>query len=103
MPGRRRNVHRNALRAGLRAGIPTVIVPHLFDQTFWAMRVASLKVGPPPIPRPQLTAERLAAALTEAVEHPQLRLRARSLGAQIRAQGGVANAVDQIHRALGLA
>jgi sterol 3beta-glucosyltransferase len=36
---------------GLRAGIPTVVVPFFTDQPFWARRVAALGVGPAPIPR----------------------------------------------------
>lgn len=88
--------------AGLRAGVPAVVVPHLFDQSFWAMRVAALKAGPPPIPRAQLTAERLAAALAEAAERPHLRAATRAIGARIRAEQGVANAIDHIHRTLGL-
>lgn len=87
--------------AGLRAGVPTVVVPHVFDQAFWAERVAALRVGPQPIPRQQFTAEHLAAAITEAVGNPQLRATAGAVGVQIRAEYGVANAVDQIHRALG--
>ncbi len=41
--------------AGLRAGIPTIIVPHFIDQPFWGQRVADLGAGPQPIPRRQLT------------------------------------------------
>ncbi|HEY1012134.1 MAG TPA: glycosyltransferase, partial [Herpetosiphonaceae bacterium] len=48
--------------AGLRAGAPSVIVPFMGDQPFWGRRVADLGAGPAPIPRKQLTAERLAAA-----------------------------------------
>jgi len=74
--------------AGLRAGVPAVVVPHLFDQAFWARRVAALGAGPALIPRPQLTAERLAVAITAAVEQPQLRAAAQSVGTQIRAEPG---------------
>ena len=37
--------------AGLRAGVPSVVVPFFGDQPFWAQRVADLGVGPAPIPR----------------------------------------------------
>ncbi len=49
--------------AGLRAGRPTLIVPHMGDQPFWARRVRDLGVGVKSVPRHALTAERLAAAV----------------------------------------
>ena len=53
--------------AGLRAGVPSVIVPFFGDQPFWGQRVAHLGVGPAPIPRKRLTVERLAQAIHQAV------------------------------------
>jgi sterol 3beta-glucosyltransferase len=88
--------------AGLRSGVPSIVVPHVFDQAFWASRVAALGVGPAPLPRPQLTAERLAEAICQAIEQAALRTRAQAVGSQIRAERGVANAIDSIHRALQL-
>ena len=41
--------------AGLRAGVPSIVVPFTMDQPFWASRVHALGVGPKPIPRPKLT------------------------------------------------
>src|SRR5690606_35862025 len=52
---------------GLRAGVPAVVVPFLFDQPFWGARIEALGVGPAPIPRKQLTAARLAGAIHRAV------------------------------------
>ena len=31
---------------GLRAGVPAVIVPFAFDQSFWGARVKALGLGP---------------------------------------------------------
>lgn len=84
--------------AGLRAGIPAVTVPFLADQSFWGKRIHDLGVGPKPIPRRKLTAERLSAAVTEAVTNPGLRRRAVELGMKIRTEDGVNNAVGMIHR-----
>jgi sterol 3beta-glucosyltransferase len=81
---------------GLWAGTPTIVVPFLFDQFFWGSRVARLGVGPPPIPRRALSAERLAAAIDVAVSDAGIRQRAAALGAQIRAEDGIANAVRVI-------
>lgn len=80
--------------AGLAAGKPTIVVPFFADQHFWAGRVAALGAGPQPIPRRQLSGERLAAALTEATSNPAIRARAAALGERIRAEDGVGAVVS---------
>lgn len=82
--------------AGLRAGAPTVIIPFFGDQGFWGQRVADLGVGTAPIPRQQLTVERLAEAIQKAVGDRTIRQQAASLGETIRSENGVANAVAVI-------
>jgi sterol 3beta-glucosyltransferase len=79
--------------AGLRAGVPSIVVPFAGDQPFWARRVKALGVGPDPIPRKHLTADRLAHAMCVAVKHEPVRKRAAVLGQRIRAEDGVGNAV----------
>lgn len=79
--------------AGLRAGKPAIITPFLsLDQSFWGWRLADLGVGLPPLPARHLTAEKLARALTTAVNDPALRRRAAELGSRVRAEEGVARA-----------
>lgn len=78
--------------AALRAGVPSLVVPFFGDQPFWGRRVAELGAGPSPIPRKQLTAERLAAAIEVAVTDAGMRRRAADLGAKLRAEDGVARA-----------
>jgi len=80
--------------AGLRAGLPSVIVPFASDQPFWGRRVWELDVGPRPIARKQLSVERLADAITAAVSNKEMRRRAQALGERIRQEDGVANAVE---------
>lgn len=86
--------------AGLRAGVPSIIVPFMGDQPFWGKRVAELGVGPPPIPRKQLSADRLAAAISAAVADADMRRQAGELGRRLRAEDGVGAAVALIDRAL---
>ncbi len=81
---------------GLRAGVPSVIVPFTFDQPFWGKRVQALGVGPAPIPRNRLTAEKLARAIHIASTQPEIQERAAALGRAIRAEHGVDNAVQII-------
>lgn len=82
--------------AGLRAGIPTVVVPHLADQAFWGKRVELLGVGPGPIPREKLTAAALANAIHIAVTNERMKRNAKDLGERIRAEDGIDRAVKLI-------
>lgn len=82
--------------AALRAGVPSIVCPFFGDQPFWAWRVQAIGAGPRPLPQKQLTAERLAATIREAVENPALRDRAAEIGRCIRAEDGVANAVAAV-------
>jgi sterol 3beta-glucosyltransferase len=84
--------------AGLRAGVPSLIVPHFGDQAFWGQRVAERGVGPAPIPRRRLTAERLAEAIERMITDTAMRQRAAELGVHIRAEGGIGRAVELIER-----
>jgi UDP:flavonoid glycosyltransferase YjiC (YdhE family) len=82
--------------AGLRAGVPNVIVPFTSDQPFWSRQVFRLGVGPRPIPARRLSATALARAISAAVEDSEMRIRAQSLGERIRAEDGVARAIEVI-------
>ncbi len=79
--------------AGLYAGKPTVICPFMADQPFWGKVVYERGVGPQPIPQKQLTVDGLAAAITRAVTDGEMQKRAAQLGAQIRGEDGVGQAV----------
>lgn len=82
--------------AGLRSGVPSLALPFFADQPFWARRIHALGVGPAPIPRNEVTADTLAYALRIMATHDPMRARAAALGAQIRAEDGVGNAVRMI-------
>ena len=83
---------------GLRAGVPAIVIPFMGDQPFWGRRVYELGVGPLPIPRRQLTAERLAAAIECATSDLSMRERALRLGERIRAEDGIGRAVETIEQ-----
>lgn len=82
--------------AGVRAGVPSIITPFFGDQPFWGKRLADLGVGPAPIAKKALTAERLAQAITQAVSDPEMRQRAAALGAKVRAEDGANQAAKLI-------
>jgi UDP:flavonoid glycosyltransferase YjiC (YdhE family) len=79
--------------SGMRAGVPTVVVPHQGDQGFWGRRVKELGVGTAPIPRKKLTVENLSAAITELTSNPTIRANAQALGEKIRQEDGVTEAM----------
>jgi UDP:flavonoid glycosyltransferase YjiC (YdhE family) len=85
---------------GLRAGLPTLILPLAVDQFFWGKRVAELGVGPRPIPQRALNAEKLAQALTQAAQDQAMRSRAQILGDALRAEDGAGRAVGIIRMLL---
>jgi len=82
--------------AGLRAGIPSVILPLGGDQPFWADRVQRLGVGIHSAGYFKITAERLAADITRVVSDSILRDNAIALGEKIRVEHGVEYAVKLI-------
>jgi sterol 3beta-glucosyltransferase len=84
--------------ASLRAGRPMVICPFFGDQPFWANRVEDLGVGPKPIDKRKLSADRLAAAIAEATSNPSMRQRAAQFGEAVRSEDGVASAIAFLHR-----
>lgn len=82
--------------AGFRAGIPTMIIPHMSDQPYWGRRVHELGVGVKPVPRHKLTAEALTNSLQQLVHDPHIQRNARVLGEKIRSERGVERAVNAI-------
>jgi sterol 3beta-glucosyltransferase len=88
--------------AALRAGLPSVVVPVFADQPFWARRVFDLGAGPRPIPARRLTPEALAGAIRRALGDDAIRRRAAAIGRRIRAEDGVARAVEAFHASVGV-
>ncbi|MBL8046064.1 MAG: glycosyltransferase family 1 protein [Anaerolineales bacterium] len=85
--------------AGLRAGVPNIVTAFApNDQVAWADVVVKLGVGPRVPSIKKLTAEKLAEAINTAINDSALRARAAALGEKIRAEEGVARAVEIIER-----
>jgi sterol 3beta-glucosyltransferase len=80
--------------AGLRAGIPAVIIPHGLDQPAWARRVRELGVGTS-LPNKKLTAEKLAQAI-QFVFKSEVREKAQALGEKIHTENGAGMAAKII-------
>jgi sterol 3beta-glucosyltransferase len=84
--------------AGLRAGVPNIIIPVASDQYAWAERVVQLGLGPRAPDMKNVTADKLAQAINKAVNDSALRTRAAALGEKIRRENGIARAVEVIER-----
>ena len=69
--------------AALRAGVPSVILPFFFDQSFWGRWLAEKRLGPDPISSRRVTAETLRKALDRALGDRAMRGRLAQLTARV--------------------
>jgi len=81
--------------AGLRAGIPNVVVPFTADQPFWGRRVQKIGAGPKPVNVNKLSVESLTQAFVKA-DDEVVRKRAQAVGQRIRSEDGVKYAAELI-------
>ena len=81
--------------AGLRAGVPNIVVPFSNDQFAWGRRVYELGVGTKPIPRKQIAAEKLSDAIQFALTD-EIRVAAKELGMKIQSENGALTAAKII-------
>jgi sterol 3beta-glucosyltransferase len=76
------------------AGIPSIIIPAFTGQACWASIVKEKGIGAT-LDRHEITVEKLVAALRE-IDRPEVRERARTLGALARKDGGEVQAADEV-------
>ena len=81
--------------AGLKAGVPSIIIPHSNDQFAWGRRVYELGAGSRPIPRKKLSAEKLSEAI-KLVLTTEIIDAAKDLGVKIRSESGAGAAAKII-------
>lgn len=82
--------------AALRAGVPAVVVAHTAEQELWGRELERIGVACEPIPRRNATPDRIAAAIGRVARSGAMGERARTLGAVVSAEDGVATAVNLI-------
>jgi sterol 3beta-glucosyltransferase len=83
--------------AGLRAGIPSIVIPFTADQPFWGNRVHAIGAGPKPISVKKLSVENLTRAINEANDHV-IHQRARDISQTLRNEDGIRKAVEIIEK-----
>jgi sterol 3beta-glucosyltransferase len=81
--------------AGLRAGIPNIVIPFMGDQSFWGRRVQVIGAGPPPISVRKLTVANLTRVIMQA-ESAAMHEHAQLIGKRIRNEDGVGVAMKWI-------
>ncbi|KAL9089254.1 MAG: hypothetical protein Q9165_005822 [Trypethelium subeluteriae] len=87
--------------AGIAAGRPTVVVPFFGDQPFWGSMVNRGGAGPPPIPHKELTADKLAHAILQALEPSSLE-KAAGLAEKVNSEKGSDNGAISFHQMLNV-
>ena len=85
--------------AVVRAGRPSLVIPHAVDQYYWADQLHRHRVAARPLRAPKVTAARLVARLRAIVGDPAMSDRAAALAQAARAEDGAARAVALIEAA----
>jgi sterol 3beta-glucosyltransferase/vancomycin aglycone glucosyltransferase len=78
------------------AGVPSVVVPHIGDQAFWADRLRRLGAAPAPVPPRRLNAATLADRLRTAATSAQVRAAAGNLERRMAGEDGLGEAIRLI-------
>jgi UDP:flavonoid glycosyltransferase YjiC (YdhE family) len=83
-------------QAACLAGRPSVVVPFLGDQTFWAGRLKALGIAPAALLRTKLEPRGLAKRIRAVLDDPGMRTRAEAIASSMRREDGVARATEWI-------
>lgn len=85
----------------LRAGVPSIPVPHVSDQFGWSAELGRLGVAPSPLKRTRLTAQALAARIRETVGNERMKQNAVAMQRRMASDAGPETAAKLIERAMG--
>jgi sterol 3beta-glucosyltransferase/vancomycin aglycone glucosyltransferase len=88
-------------QTAVRAGVPSVVVPHLADQFFWAEQVQRLGVGTAVRGRSKVKVAELAKAIERAYNDGDARRRAKTLAQSLEAEDGVRTAIELLEGPVG--
>ncbi|MGH2402310.1 MAG: glycosyltransferase, partial [Candidatus Limnocylindria bacterium] len=82
------------------AGVPSVVIPHIGDQRYWADRLRRLGAAPPPVASKGLEGVALAEIVRAAADDRPLREAARQLAARMAGEDGIGAAVGLLETAV---
>jgi sterol 3beta-glucosyltransferase len=80
----------------LHAGVPSCVMPFLFDQFYWGDRTAALGAGPARLPFRSMNSDKLSKKIMDLVENNSYRSGAEALASDLRKENGVEQAVQII-------
>ena len=81
------------------SGVPQILVPHALDQYYWGQKVYQSGLGPRPIWRSKLTAQKLAGAIQECLSNKPMRRRAEAAAQIIRKHDSLEMTAREVIRA----
>jgi sterol 3beta-glucosyltransferase/vancomycin aglycone glucosyltransferase len=84
----------------LRAGVPSIAVPHVSDQFAWSAELQRLGVAPPPLRRTKWSASTLAARIREVIATPQMKAAAVAIQKRMASDDGPTTAAKMIEQAM---
>jgi len=77
-------------------GCPSLVIEHFGDQIFWASELQRLGVAPGALHRRNITATKLAKAISNVLDSPSMKKKADELGGLMQKEDGVKKAVELI-------
>ena len=84
----------------LRAGVPSIPVPHVSDQFAWSEELERLGVAPRALRRTKWSAQALADRITETADNPRMKAAAVAIQQRMAGDNGPARAADLIERSM---
>ena len=82
----------------LRAGCPSIVVEHAFDQTFWGNELERIGVAGEVLHRNSITAVQLAKAIETTLNSQEMKKNAMRLSKKMQAEDGVETAIKLIEQ-----
>ena len=83
--------------AAARAGVVQVVIPHAFDQFYWANRVFELGIGPKPLSYKRLSSRTLTSALSQALGSAAIAEGAETLARELDGRDGAVELATILH------
>ena len=80
----------------LRAGCPSVVVEHAFDQTFWGNELERIGVAGMVLHRNSITSDQLAKAIKATLDSEEMKTNATVLSKKVQTEDGVETAIKLI-------
>ncbi len=85
----------------LRAGCPSIVVEHAFDQTFWGKELERLSVAGEVLHRNSISAEKLANAIKSTISSEVMKNNSKKISVKMKSEDGVATSVGLIKERYG--